>query len=246
MSFKNTLELVTKDIQEIEKIVSNFQNYSRIPAIELDLTLHKLQNLYELLLMIREHEDYSLPSSLENSKVESSEPIKDSYAGDIHEPEFDSIPPVAENPETSEKQIQEIPDNSEINQPSEKSGLVEPNSDPSPDKEKTLAQKYEKTGEFLNEKLGNGIASHPSRLQGGPIKTISGSIGINDRFFYIREIFEGNSESFKKSIENLDKASNFNEAFNYLKSQLMCDMDSEAVQNLLNLVRRKFISAGNE
>lgn len=246
MSFKNTLELVTKDIQEIEKIVSNFQNYSRIPAIELDLTLNKLQNLYELLLMIREHEDFSLPSSGENSNNQASEIITDNSISHSHKPEYESAPAVEENPETSEKQIPVIPDNQEKEHKNESVGSKETSSDSVTEKDKTLVQKYEKSGEFLNEKLGNDRANSPTRMQGGPIETISGSIGINDRFFYIREIFEGSSESFKKSIEILDKASNFNEAFNYLKSQLMCDMDSEAVQNLLNLVRRKFISSGNE
>jgi hypothetical protein len=102
--------------------------------------------------------------------------------------------------------------------------------------------------QFLNEKFGeqnkkNDIAS---KLQGQAIKSIAGSIGINDKFFYIRELFAGNAESFRLTMEELDIARNFNEAYSLLLDKFQWDMESEPVQMLLNLIRRKFITSGNE
>lgn len=241
MSFKNTLELVTKDIQEIEKIVSKFQNYSRIPAIELDLTLNKLQNLYELLLLIRDYEGQNPKPKQEMNNESLSSPDNISaekvYNEPVSKPESTNVYQNEKITENSlagtEKKEQAEEDISQV----KKTGIEA--------KDKTLAEKLEKPGEFLNEKLAQ--SNHkPTHLQGGHISNISGSLGINDRFYYIREIFEGNSDQFKKSLEQLDSVSNFNEAYNYLKTHVMCDMDSEPVQNLLNLVRRKFINPGNE
>jgi hypothetical protein len=246
MSFKNTLESVTKDIQEIEKIVSKFQNYSSIPTIEIDLALHKLQNLYELLLMIREHEQ----EKSKNKKTESQiSPTSLPITNEDEEKENDAFIVEEEVKQLQDKEPLEAPvrdkEREEKTEPDE-TEKTKSSINPETEKEFTIAEKLEKPGEFLNEKLAKGSSDRLSRLQGGPISSISGSIGINDRFYYIREVFEGNSENFKKSIEFLDKASNFNEAYNYLKAQLIVDMDSEATQNLLNLVRRKFISPGNE
>lgn len=54
MEIKHTVEILTKDIQEIEKLVRNLNNSPTPPRIELDLALSKLRNVYELLSMIRE------------------------------------------------------------------------------------------------------------------------------------------------------------------------------------------------
>ena len=54
MEIKHTVEILTKDIQEIEKLVRNLNNSPAPPRIELDLALSKLRNVYELLSMIRE------------------------------------------------------------------------------------------------------------------------------------------------------------------------------------------------
>jgi hypothetical protein len=47
-------------------------------------------------------------------------------------------------------------------------------------------------------------------------------------------------------MDELDEAHNFNDAYSLLMSKFQWDMDSEPVQMLLNLIRRKFITAGNE
>ena len=66
-------------------------------------------------------------------------------------------------------------------------------------------------------------------------------MGLNDRFKLINELFNGDKDSYQKTINILDNANNFNEAFNYISSSYDWDMEDEAVQLLLDLVRRKFI-----
>jgi len=66
MGNNNTIEIIIKDIEELEKTVSNLKNYSRIPGIELDLVLGKMQNIYELMLMLKDGEG----NSLENTEAE--------------------------------------------------------------------------------------------------------------------------------------------------------------------------------
>jgi len=52
MEIKHTIEILTKDIQDIENLVRNLNNYTTPPRIELDLAMAKLRNVYELLAMI--------------------------------------------------------------------------------------------------------------------------------------------------------------------------------------------------
>ena len=52
MEIRHTVEILTKDIQDIEKLVRNLNNYAQPPQIEIDLAMSKLRNVYDLLSMI--------------------------------------------------------------------------------------------------------------------------------------------------------------------------------------------------
>jgi hypothetical protein len=52
MEIKHTIEILTKDIQDIENLVRNLNNYPTPPRIDIDLAMAKLRNVYELLAMI--------------------------------------------------------------------------------------------------------------------------------------------------------------------------------------------------
>lgn len=52
MEIKHTIQILTKDIQDIEKLVRNLNNYDTPPQIEIDLAMSKLRNVYDLLSII--------------------------------------------------------------------------------------------------------------------------------------------------------------------------------------------------
>jgi hypothetical protein len=120
---------------------------------------------------------------------------------------------------------------------------VAPSKSKTQDEPATLADKFKGEKKFINERLAdNGKRQDlSSKLQSKPIREISTSLGLNDRFKLINELFNGDKESYQKTINILDNAGNFNEAFSYISTSYDWDMEDEAVQLLLDLVRRKFI-----
>jgi hypothetical protein len=134
-------------------------------------------------------------------------------------------------------------------EPSEVPGMIpEKDTTPAPQPKSaiepaTLADKFKGEKDFINERLGsNGDRLDlSSKLQSKPIRNIESSIGLNDRFKLINELFKGDKDSYQQTISKLDNAGNFNEAFNFITSSYDWDMEDEAVQMLLDLVRRKFI-----
>jgi hypothetical protein len=244
MSFKHTLEILTKDIQDIEKLVSNFQNYSRIPPIEIDLALSKLQNLYELLLLLKDTEGNS-PLAGKELKAEEATVAPNSSE------EKNTAPPAQPAPEKTETVMSTAEALTDIQESEAMHPEPNPGVQASPDtkkrKEKIIGESFETKKLFVNESLGKKAESDPavSRFTGGPIKNIAGSIGINDKFLFIRELFAGDADRFRSCLEVLDESVNFNEAYDYLLTHFDWDMDSEVVQQLLALVRRRFISTGN-
>ena len=114
---------------------------------------------------------------------------------------------------------------------------------PAPPEPAILADKFKGEKKFINERLAdNGKRQDLSaKLQSKPIQDIGSSLGLNDRFKLINELFNGDKDSFQQTIKKLDGANNFNEAFNYISSSYDWDMEDDSVQMLLDLVRRKFI-----
>ena len=68
MEIKYTLEILTKDIQDIGKLVGNLQNSPNGSTLELDLALSKLRNVYDILTVIRT--DISIPGLLSSQAPE--------------------------------------------------------------------------------------------------------------------------------------------------------------------------------
>jgi hypothetical protein len=112
----------------------------------------------------------------------------------------------------------------------------------------TIADKFKGGKRFINERLGdNGNRQDlSSKLQSKPILDIGTSLGLNDRFKLINELFNGDKDSYQQTIDILDGANNFNEAFSYINTSYDWDMEDDSVQMLLDLVRRKFIVNKNE
>lgn len=112
----------------------------------------------------------------------------------------------------------------------------------------TLADKFKGEKKFINERFGDNGSRQDlsSKLQSKPIRDIGTALGLNDRFKLINELFNGDKESYQQTINILDNATNFNEAFNYINTSYDWDMEDESVQLLLDLVRRKFIVNKNE
>jgi hypothetical protein len=223
MEFRHTLEIVTKDIQDIEKLVGNFKNYSGIPLIELDLALSRLRNVYDLLLEFR--------SDITSKSIPA-----------VNIPVEKTGPEIRKEPTVKEHKKQEALKKPVIPEETEK---VE--------KPVTVPEKNPKTQATVEKSSINEILAEQtlkkdlaSKLKEQPIKNISSHIGINDKWLFIRELFAGNENSYSETLKELDGSRNFNEAYNFLMDKFQWDMDSDPVQTLLNLVRRKFISSGNE
>ena len=259
MGYNQTFEIIIKDIQDIEKLVGNFKNYSRVPKIELDLTLSKLRNVYDLILMFGEAEESSPDegNSFEFVGKEGNPPkpqpeIKEEpLSGEPEKPEEKkeekkeiSPKPSAEN--TQQEVSRQLPplQNEDIRLDKKEEDMIRHHQEEERKKQSLLSGQYEKRKEFINEKLGEKTNKNDisSRLQSSPIKTISGSMGINDKFYFIRELFKGDAEKFRSTLDVLDHTNSFEGAVKYLKDNFSWDMDSPTVQQFLNLVRRKFIT----
>ncbi|TLV00598.1 hypothetical protein [Dyadobacter luticola] len=77
------------------------------------------------------------------------------------------------------------------------------------------------------------------------VETIAGAIPLGQRFMFVNQLFNKNSEHFDKAIYELDAVKSYEEAENLIwhryASKYAWDVNGEAVTALLSIVKRKFI-----
>jgi hypothetical protein len=242
MSYRHTLEAALESLQDIEELIKGFPENGDVPSIELDLSLQKLRNIYELLLVLKQPVDLSM----------------DQPAAAVPAPVSEQVSPPVSTPDTATISARvtaavtaPVSDSVPLQAPA--SAPVQP---PPPVQAREsvvetggaqiLSDRFKGRAtlhETLHQSLGNEGQFH---AQGKPVENLMSAIAINDRFTFIRELFNGDSPSFEHAIKVLNEAANFNDAYNYMLQNHDWDMDSDAVQLLLDIIRRKYIIRRNE
>jgi len=97
---------------------------------------------------------------------------------------------------------------------------------------------------FLKEKSVNDLMAEDSsklehKLSNRPVSSIQSAIGINDRFQYIRELFEGSADNFVKTVADLDSMDDIKEAVDYLQHNFKWKKNESSLK-FVNLIKRRF------
>lgn len=96
---------------------------------------------------------------------------------------------------------------------------------------------------FLKGKSVNDLISEQQKMEykfsNRPVSSIQAAIGINDRFQYIRELFDGNNEKFLEAVKALDSMQDIHEAVDYLRHHFKWKKNETSLK-FVNLVKRRF------
>jgi hypothetical protein len=145
----------------------------------------------------------------------------------------------------SEKQDIEIETKIEKEETEEvEKSLVETENEDVELEEEELVEANQRLGDsFLKGKSVNDILTDQNKLEfklsNRPVLSIQTAIGINDRFQYIRELFDGSAETFTQTVTDLDGLNNINEAVKYLQKNFKWKKNETSLK-FVNLVKRRF------
>ena len=109
-----------------------------------------------------------------------------------------------------------------------------------------LADNFSHLSNRFNEQLGNLKEEEDliEILKSKHLSTLSEAIGVNDRFLFLREIFNGSLDAYTLVISRLDHVNNIDDAKAVIMSYTGNDSSNTAVKQLLNLVKRKLHTDG--
>ncbi|RLD35982.1 MAG: hypothetical protein DRI73_01545 [Bacteroidetes bacterium] len=283
MEFKDKIEILFKEIQDIKNFVEIIKNNDQISQIESDILKSRIQGLYITLLELGKKESGSESISMEKDVSEfeknykviedlkpEPEQAEETFSDDmtfIEEIESLEIEEPTEVQVEEDESIEEIKEEDKVDEKQEPvsepvtgqddDGLIKNEKLEMENKvEDRIKQKskevvsdlYKNKQKYRNESLQKERVSSDisSKFHNNPITDIASSIGINDKFRYVRELFDGDSSKYSSTIEVLNQVSSEVDAVNYLKDNFSWDMEDKLVSRLLELTRRKLKIKGDD
>lgn len=233
-----SIDKILGELKKVELILRQFNDNGKIPDIERDIILSKLRNMYEIIHLVQLQEVDKLDKiKIQREQVKEIEP-KDCQekAPSIPEPisqnEVSTLigPPIEINTEKIEEQIIVAPISQKVTVKPEPSATI-------------LAEKFQQDKNFLNEALANyqHLQNLSKKYQTKPIKDIFSAISLNDKYLYIKELFNNDGDLYKKTIEILNNSGDFDTAIRYIDEHFRWDFNDFQVQKIMELVHRRYM-----
>lgn len=237
--FKSVPEL----IQSLNLLATRI-NKGTVGLEEFETTLRDARELYERLVILRYKaiEDRNLMGAPRQADI------------------FENLPPVAAEPETEElkptpKQISLIDSIEEIKRekvaaPAE---AVEPKQEPvkpEPVKPTPVAKTPEATPPHIQPssrapKEVEVKESVAEKMSHTPIKDLTVAIGLNQKFQFIKELFDADADAYKSAVSKLNSFSGGTEAEQFLHNELMAtygwNEEEPLVISFTELVQRRYL-----
>ena len=242
------LKILLKDLSELEELISE-KKENALDELEMEFLQTRVSGAKRMMQILHDREGQNLPEN-----------------GIKEESQLSAIPEKQSPPEAigfeNEKEIIVEKVSEEEPKPVEGEAKIDEDQPESTGESEPKPELTEEIGEKLPEKkvakeagriLGDSFSKEKSvndlidsensnlehKLSNRPVESIKKSIGINDRFQYIRELFEGNAEKFVDAVAELDEKSNINEAVDYLKQNFKWQKNETSLK-FINLVKRRF------
>lgn len=254
MDFNRTVDLIIKDLYEAGEIIDDLKNYPGVPAFQVELAKSKCKSAAEIISFLKDSSaSFSVPVQKESQKAEDdTKAITDNNSAALSEPSASvSSPSDNKIPEDFSERIQPEPPG--IRKP-ESSKINNITGTGSPGEQKTTVEKKKVSAQTI---IADTFSSLPGRLnekisgqkgpnelsdsnKARPVSDLYDAIGINDRFLFIREIFDGNTDSYNKAIEQLNKSACLSDAKEIIMGYAGNMAESEASKQLFELIKRKF------
>jgi hypothetical protein len=116
-----------------------------------------------------------------------------------------------------------------------------PESAPNEPKKESIFEKAASLYDKIAKPSEKTVANQATRQ---PISNIKSSIGINEKFAYLKDLFKNNVNEYNEALDKLNNFENYGEAedfFQELKAKYNWDPESKSFQGLADLLNRRYL-----
>jgi hypothetical protein len=259
MDFIKAVSIIGRDLEEALALLDQLSAIKSTHNAEIELARSRVRSASELLRLlpgldrvgppetakppesVKVHESVREP---ETAKVQ--EPIRATESARVQEPVRATESARAQEPAKTPVAAPEI----EPEAPEEIAAVIMAYQEPqmvheplkAPETQRSiLADRFASTGTF-GEKMQSAKQDevNSSVMHGKHIADIATAIGMNDKFYFIRELFSGDTIAYQDTIKRLNAASSLGEAMRILDESTVMGSDPAAQSSFVDVVRRKF------
>lgn len=266
MENKKLVKILLKDMGELEELIAEMKANQRFDALEMEFVHTRAKGILQLLQLFESKNTadsaFTQAEPVQVDAIPNVTEIEPEQEPVLSDSKTDAEIP-AEPAQVEEKTIDDDKENQEIHQtvsdipdadvheetegPAELKGAEseEEEDDMLEAEELEKAEAVSRLGDsFLKGKSVNDLINDQNKLEfklsNRPVSSIQTAIGINDRFLYIHELFDGNNQKFLETVKTLDSKQNIKEAVDYLRENFKWKRNETSLK-FVNLVKRRFI-----
>jgi len=212
MEFNATIDLIIKDLNDACQIIDDLKSYPGVPEIQVELAKAKCKSAGDVIALLKSIKQQPVAQKIAEEKKPEVKPPRPKQAAEEREKKTEQ----SITPAESEKALQ----SSSI-----------------------IADKFTGKPSSINEQLGTfkGEDDVTEIMKLKPIQSLKAEIGLNDRFLFIREIFNGDKAAYDQAITKLEESGSSDDARAVIMSYTGSSEENEAVKQLMDLVKRKHI-----
>jgi len=229
MDFLKAVNIIGRDLEEALTLLEQLSDLSGSDKAEIELARSRVRSAADMVRL--------LPSLTH-----------------ADEKKTQAAPPIATEPEKTEQVTTNLPadEPARVEQAEmiiETNGMTEkaPEAHPAPtqksqEQSKAILADRFSSGSTLGEKIQTEKKEEVNStvMHSKPITDIAAAIGINDRFYFIRELFSGDALAYGDTIKRLNAAASLGEAMRILDESTVMGSDPAAQSSFVDVVRRKF------
>lgn len=258
------IKIILSDLGEVETMVKSFQGNQEIPPAFINLAEQKLIHLKDEFSLLKSlTTNHSQPITKEKEETITEVVAKE-------EPEAHSIQAAAKVAKESIKTTRESlkPSTEKITKDTlveaievKKAEVVEikslqtktsatedhpieistPQKEKKEENAKTLGESFVGEKKSVNDRMASSQETKiKSPLMGKPIHDLTKGLGINDRFMFQRELFNGKSDVMQQTLQQLNEMTDLNSAQSFIASNFNWDNELDVTQSFYNYIKRKF------
>ena len=228
------LDIILQDLKELDRLLRTFSGKDHIPEAFIHLAQSKVSGIANEVGLLGS----LAQSSSQTTAAPETTPQPESEPTPITAP----APEPEEEPkmEQTEEPTEEAQEQPKVESKLQKPTVAPPSSPEAPGTEKkVLGELLGKDRTSFNEKLGNGQGNGSNKVL-SPITDLRKGLGINDRFFFQRELFNGSSDVMNQTLDQLNQMNSLSSAKSFLAANFKWKPDQEAVHAFMDLLERRF------
>ncbi len=269
MDNKKLMQILLRDVSELQELVNGIKNSGHYEPIDMELVYTRISGVRHMLEVASDSVPSVRKTEIEmvfpgtEIHVEAAAPLKTSTDTGQEErskphPRFTQIVEKRPSPKThivepAVTMIEKIPETEQpgVEIPTTSSPTeIEPRLVTIPENdEMELEEEIVVPPQTFGEKFQHSKSVNDLLIEHGktdykysnmPVPNLQAAIGINDRFLFTRELFEGNADRFNETVRNIDSMASIHDAATFLRENFKWKKNETSLK-FIDLVKRRFL-----